>query len=101
MTSEEAEVENWIVLITDSMLNTCALLAKGEMAQFEEATKLLNANAKQYAIENSDHHSRVKAEAAWAAKDYAQVVSTYKAIQGEKSEAEKSKIEYARKYLGI
>lgn len=72
---------------------------RGDAAAFDSALEIQSERAKNYAKGVNLSHVRRKAEAAWQAKDYAQVVDLYGPVRDDLSGVEAKKLAYAEQQI--
>lgn len=68
-------------------------VAFGQLAQLRERESLA------YALERDLRFARIKAEAAWAVKDYKSVIAALEQLERHLSPAERKRLDYSRKQL--
>jgi hypothetical protein len=76
-----------------------APLLRGDRAAYHSALAIQSERAGQYAMEVNLGQVRSKAEAAWQAKDYAQVIELYDSMRKDLTEVQAKKLIYAEQQV--
>lgn len=97
MAYRDSDVFWCIAKMSEQLREFAADLLRGSPEGFSEMQFLRNKQAAEWQREEQQRIARLKADAAWGAKDFVGVVSAYQSIESMLSPAEKMKLAYARR----
>jgi hypothetical protein len=93
--SSREGVQEFVPKLAALVKKYAAPFLRGDRTAFDSAFEIRSERAKNYAKEVNLRSVRGKTEAAWHAKDYAQVVELYGPVREDLTEVEAKKLAYA------
>lgn len=93
--SSRKGVQEFVPKLAALIKKHAAPLLRGDRAAYDSALAIQSERAQQYAKEVNLKSVRSKVEAAWQAKDYAQVVELYDSMRNDLTDVEAKKLDYA------
>lgn len=97
--SSREGVQEFVPKLAALVKKHAVLFLRADGAAFDSASEIRSERAKEYAKGVNLSQMRRKAEAAWQAKDYAQVVDLYGPARDDLTEVEAKKLSYAKQQV--